>query len=710
MRIDEIRLASTSGWPALKWSSVRSGLNVVYGAPGSGKSTIGELLGHVLYGQPPALPNDEQLPHSPEGEVVVQCDARQYRLRRYHAGPAGVRLTVTALDGSPVVWSTVREFVGGLTPAVLGPLCAVNFRTPPNLARLLSGEFAAGFRSLSGVAAEPGPHVAAKLSQRRDELAEELESRIAGERRASQELDARWRELDRRVRDEQQQVIGRQDQLHSVEAALAETDARLRYRRLELNTDVSWLADAGVQPSQQAGDLDHQIVHWRATLAELAEREASVRARLVKLQQESAAPDCVLADQRAWLNVMRQLSADLSGEVARLARASASQTCVCRDAHPRLRPISETFQRQLESLASLIGQHDRATQIAELQYEVDHLGRTAAELQNHVDQLAYRREQLGRTGRARRLPSHGAAPTPTSAANGDVHAADASDVDAADIHQLEQRRLQLEQERFQLVETLRLQSHTLRELKSQRDTVAQQRAALLTTRSMESLQRELADVQLKLRQASASRADSAELAAGADHPVRASDYLAQMTDGRLVRLVLVDNGRAAQVVNAAGHVFPVDALSAAERDVAYLSLCLALHSAAANRGVWLPLILDEPFVRLDGRDLVSVVAVLNEFCRQGHQAIVFTAQQAAAQRLSSLGATVREITTLRHREDFEPADSPLPNRPPASAATQAESTVVSKPRRAGSARRRKTLPQQRATNGKSREDDHSDAA
>lgn len=705
MRIDEIRLASTAGWPALKWSLVRSGLNVVYGSPGSGKSTIGEFLGHVLYGQPPMPSRDGQAPLSPEGEVVVDYDARRYRLRRYHAGPAGVRLAVSALDGSPVVWNTVREFVGGLSPAVLGPLCVVDFRSPPQLARLLSGEFAAGFHALSGGSAEPGPHIAAKLSQRRDELAEELESRIAGERRASQELDARWRELDRRIRHEQQQATARQDQLRSVEAALAETDARLRYRRLELNSDITWLADAAVPAPQPACDLDHQIVHWRATLAALAEREAGVRAQLVKLQQENVAAGCVLADQRAWLAVMRQLSADLSGEVARLARASTSQTCMCREAHPRLRPISETLQRQLESLASLIGQHDRAAQIADLQREVEHLARAAAELQHHVDQLVVRRDKPVRTGRARRLPTHGALPVAASAATQDNLGPDAAGFDAADIQQLEQRRLQLEQERFQLVESLRSHDRMLRDLKSQRDTVARQRAALLTTRSTESIQRELTELQHKLTQATVGGADAAELATGADQPLRASDYLAQLTGGRLVRLVLVENGRAAQVVTAAGQAVPVDALSASERDIVYLSLCLALHSAAASHGVELPLILDDPFVRLDGRDLASVVAVLDELGRQGHQVLVFTGQQVAAQRLASSGSVVRDITSLRHRDEADSNDTP-----PDDVAASGEPAVVSKPRRAGSPRRRKTIPSQQATNGKSLDDDRSDAA
>ena len=122
-----------------------------------------------------------------------------------------------------------------------------------------------------------------------------------------------------------------------------------------------------------------------------------------------------------------------------------------------------------------------------------------------------------------------------------------------------------------------------------------------------------------------------------------------MTNGNLVRLELTDHGRRARVVDRAGEVRPVESLSATERDQVYLSLCLALHSAAAQQGVWLPLVLDDPFVRLDGNGIASLAAVLDGFARQGHQVIVFTGQQAAAERLLSLRRHRARHCWLAHR-------------------------------------------------------------
>ena len=126
------------------------------------------------------------------------------------------------------------------------------------------------------------------LAARRDHLAQELETRIAAERRLSKELEARWRELDRIVRNEEQQVAALEQRLVSIETALAETDARLRYRRLELDAEQQWyVAKVGEWQTPQA-ELDEQIQRWRDVQSELAQRESTVRARLATFHRQTA--------------------------------------------------------------------------------------------------------------------------------------------------------------------------------------------------------------------------------------------------------------------------------------------------------------------------------------------------------------------------------------------------------------------------------------
>jgi hypothetical protein len=582
----------------------------------------------------------------------------------------------------------------------------VSFANSPNLSELLSSEFASGFQLVGDEKRAASSRRTAELALRRDQLAQELETRIGGERRASKQLLTRWRELDRLVREEQQQAPACDAQLQAVESALAETDARLRYRRLELDTELRWKSDDRDNSDETLAELDEQIARSRATMAQLAQREAAIRARLATLQSEHEPVITTVDQQQAWLAVARQLSGDLAGEVSRLARATASQQCVCRDAHPRLRPIAETIERQLEVLESLLAGHQSELQSQELRAEADHLGRAEAELQRYVELLLGRRQVLAHGP----LKSHWHAAkesAPLLAGSGrSDKGTDHNLFSAADLAQLEQRRIELEHERFQLTEQSRVHRRKLRDLRAQRDTVGRQRAALLSARSMEHVQRELADIERKLVQAMDGTGGPEDSAV--EHRSRASDYLAQLTDGKLVRLLLVDQGRRAQVINSAGESLPIEALPAADRDRVYLSFCLALLSAAAQRGVWLPLVLDDPFLRLDPRGIASLAAVLDAFCRQGHQVIVFTGQLAAAQRLASLGATVREIASLRYLDTAPPpAATTTLHNPPENRPQRPENKRRS---RSADGRKRKTPASQSTQNGKATDADRSDAA
>lgn len=626
MRVSAISVHGAAGWPSAGLQSVSTQLTAICGPTNSGKSAMAGLIGHALFGkqEPTAY-----IGNVPEGELVVEGNSGRYRLRRVRDDRQVLRLTIAALDGSAVDHKTTRQLVGGLSPSVLGPLCAVSFRESPNVAQLLSTEFAEGFKSISGDAGPQSSRRAAELAARRDLLAQELESRISTERRTSTDLEARWRELDRRAKAEQQQLSSLEDRLQSVEKSLAETDARLRYRRLELNVELRWRADEDREPETPLTELDTQVERCRVTLAELSEREGVVRGRIAQLQTVRTGT-AAIAGQQTWLAVSRQLAADLSGEVSRLARASASKQCVCHDSHPRLRPIAETIERQLSVLEECIQDQRRALSATELQGEADGLARTQVEMRRHLEHLLARRQ--AHTFGARSAREDG------SATNLGFSAADAEI--------LERRRLELEQERFQLVEKVNAAAKSVKVLRAERDAVERKRAALLSARSIEHVQRELAAVQLKLEQAMGGALPVDHVQAAADH-TRASDFLAQLTNGDLVRLVLVGKSRQVCAVNREGATTAVDQLSGAQRNQAYLSMCLALHSAASRQGVWLPLVLDEPFERLDTRATAALVAVLDVFSRQGHQVIVFTRKQDATERLVSVGATVHNIASLR---------------------------------------------------------------
>ena len=218
------------------------------------------------------------------------------------------------------------------------------------------------------------------------------------------------------------------------------------------------------------------MTRCRQILAELNERESALRAQLAQTQTTRPNAAAVLVEQQTWLAISRQLAADLNGEVARLARASASQTCVCHDAHPRLRPISETIERQLAVLEKSVAEQKQAANAAELAIEVDHLARAQGEMRRHLEHLLDRTQDHLRGTALARQNECGVTTV----------------FSAADAEQLENRRLELEQDRFQLVEEVNTAARRLKVLRGERDAVELERAALLSARSIEHVQREFA--------------------------------------------------------------------------------------------------------------------------------------------------------------------------------------------------------------------------
>lgn len=691
MRIKAITAHDESRHYRVTLPAINSALLAIYGPAQSGKTALADLLGHALFGKRRVASAGTM---ALDGELIVEDENNHYRVRATHDHQVGhTRLTVAAIDGGPIDHHTVRRLVGGLPPAVLTPLCVVSFHESPDVGRLFAPDFVNGLKALTGESAAAVPVVSRRTSElaaRRDQLAQELETRIATDRRASKELEARWSELDRLVREEQQHTTAAEQRLKAVENSLAETDARLRYRRLELNVELRWNTGEPAD-NDRSTDLEAQVARCRQILAELNERESAARARLAQLQTVHPNMSWALTDQQAWLAVSRQLAADLSGEVARLARAGSSSQCVCREAHPRLRPIAETIERQLAVLEKSVEAQRHAAAAAEAEVEVDHLTRAQNELRRHLEHLL-ERSQVHVCG------------TPLARQEA---CAPVMSFSAADAEQLERRRLELEQERMQLAGQVNAAVRKLKVLRAERDAIERERAALLSARSIEHIQRELAHVQKKLEGAS-SPSDLVSEVIPDVCLMQASDYLAQLTNGDIRRLMVANEDGQLVVVNHYGETVPVDRLNGGEHDQVYMSMCLALIAEMSGHGVWLPLVLDEPFTRLDSHEIGSLTAVLDAFSRKGHQVIVFTRQTDAAERLAAVGAETHDMFRLRQGTSegqgmAGTTTSGLAAHPALLPATDGDAHHEER-------RRRKKKIVRPARNGDSPDTEHSDAA
>src|SRR4051794_5519878 len=142
MRIAAITAHDVARRYTVTLQAIRGPLTTVYGPAHSGKSGVVDLIGHALFGKHRvAAPGHT----AADGELIVEDRGARYRIRSVHDGSGHTRLSIAAVDGSPVDQQTIRRMVGGLTPSILTPLCAVSFRESPDITRLLTESFANGF-------------------------------------------------------------------------------------------------------------------------------------------------------------------------------------------------------------------------------------------------------------------------------------------------------------------------------------------------------------------------------------------------------------------------------------------------------------------------------------------------------------------------------------------------------------------------------------
>jgi uncharacterized protein YhaN len=123
----------------------------------------------------------------------------------------------------------------------------------------------------------------------------------------------------------------------------------------------------------------------------------------------------------------------------------------------------------------------------------------------------------------------------------------------------------------------------------------------------------------------------------------ASRWLAEMTGGKYTRVWTPIDQDALFLDDARQQVWRLETLSSGTRESVYLALRLALIEGYANRGITLPVILDDVLVNFDAERAEMAVAALCEFSARGHQLIFFTCHEHIRAMFSKAGIDAREL-------------------------------------------------------------------
>jgi len=709
MRITQLRLAGQAGRPELLVDRFSPELNVFFGQPGAGKSTVAQLAAHLLYGktEPPRRAGRGQFGQNmplAEGSIEVESPQGRYLLRRHRDSTPQGRLSIASSSGAAVESRTIRGLLSDISPRLLAELYAVDFAEPPQAATLLEGEFAREFTQsinpeIAGDNAVEAGQVCQQhalvtstkvdrrrvdeLIRRRDKVVREIEDQMSASRRESGALERQLREVEAALAARRQQAEELHARLLAADAKLAEIAATLRYFTLASTVRRGPAVDEEKQRAQIAG-LDAEIARCRQTLSDLQLRDAAVRRETAELHPDGTADSAsCLADQRATVGVLERLLDDLDAEVAQLARSHEPGRCIGCDSHARLSPVAQLLRQQLYTLCGQVTEQQRSVRRVQLQAEARQLARAQTDLSEQLEHLLQQRQSLVHESQLARRPAVLAPQTPAAShcqctSHAEFVRSSTVMLIAGDGPRREEvartRRVEMERDRDRLRAKADALQQEIETFEAHWRRLQHNRATSGSGVSLDQLRAELdqleKDIQRTL-QGARPTVTSSTAAAPHRQPWKASDVLAQLTDGQLMQIRIGRESHGATIIDRAGGALGVKELNPARQDQLYVALTLALASSLANRGIDLPLFLDEPFLRQDERGTAAMVGVLDEFARQGRQIIVFTEDRAAARRFESLGVEVRNLDELRR-------SAPLakPVAAPAIVAGPAELTTV----------------------------------
>jgi hypothetical protein len=682
MRIAQLSLAGRGAWPDLHLEQLHPQINVIFGKPGAGKSTIAQLAGHLLYGKAQGASRQQFGQRVPvlEGRLVVDSPFGRYALRRHLNADRTNRLTVAAISGETVDGHTVQKLLAGISPQLLAQLMAVDFAEAPAVEWLLSKDFTqelAKARGKNGTAnlenycvvgqvTKCGTHVDRRrvdeLIRQRDVIAESIEKQLAMRRHEGTVLSVELDDVVKQMESARRQLEAVQADALVVAREIAECEVRQRYVSIETAVTRQSREQNTEIRRQELATLETEITRCRKALGDLQAREAALRAELAQLAPDGTADRVgYLADSRNTLTVLERLIDDLDAEVTLLARAHEPGRCVGHDSHAKLAPVAAMLRQQVYTLCGLVTEQERFNRRQQLVTEARQVSRSQVDLSERLELLLERREllvhELSTAGQPSLLRPQSPAVEHCHCEHHTEFVSHADPLLVGYTSRQPQESELREQNKLLLLRREELNREaaklttSLAKLENRWQDLQRERAGLVGNASLEELRFQLERLEIAIREAlKPIPTNSSE-----SHATwRASDILSQLTDGKLVQIRLERNGRLPLVIDHLGQPCELGALSTAAHDQLYLALTLALIGSFSRREIHLPLILDEPFLRQDAAGSAAIAGLLDEFARAGHQILVFTEDLDALRRFESLNSHIVDLARARRQVPVSP--------------------------------------------------------
>ncbi len=676
----------------LRLTELSHGLNVVYGVPGSGKTTLAKYIRHTLFGFQPSVPVGHgclaavvnampcRLSRTAESDrQLVVADVRGFRAHGSCEQTLQTALQEVGADAFDITFCVDGRRDSSVIPAI-SELIQRRFNVPRD-------RFSAtGNRTtyVSDTTAEPLGDRILRLAARIVELerqCDRLNEQVAADEREKQHRRLPLEEEVRTLASEITVLEG-----HTFCSQIESLDRQITESRLQLEKETQPTAHPDAVPVPTAGYLELRYQR-------LDETEDQVR-RWKNLLHDVQAQRVALKDEMvSWKNMTIDSSSHpyhRSSEIISSLQngvESAEDSLTCLRESPgsdgkevlqcteKLAELCNLVRAGLTELCGELGRQYTTIRHRAGAAELKRLRGCYDEVEQNVERLLTRRVEI--IQQIREFDPEGAAAIERSEATfsqfalqhgffqarcrfvGDI--ADREDTPPVPHHDtvgLQRRLIDLENQRASLVRDLVANENRLSQLKVRRQAIIDELQGLSKSSICEDLCRQREQIHRELRDCrheherlvSEDRQRPRWTDGRAERMLRhAVELTRRLTCGQIEKIWLTCTGPAdaplfdVEVQDRYGHQYSSAALSPIVCQQLGLALSLAFVGTANQVGPPLPLILDDVFVNLNPELIRATLNVISEFCEQGNQAIVLTADRSVVPMARQQRAAVFDL-------------------------------------------------------------------
>lgn len=671
----------------LRLEHLSDGLNVIFGPPGSGKTTLVDFLRAMWNGFDPGL-RDRYLPPESRGfggVLVVQTPQGRQVVSRYDDGGSDGRLTVEREDGSVIGRRNVHDLFGDVSSRLLQCAFLVDFQRLPRLEELFEAAAAndiwrdrsaakSRLVELERTLAQKRDALALlpvmrdsleTLRQRRRELLQQSDSLTAKSSRITEEQLLRRQRLVQGIAELEQQERAVRAELDSLERKWIDLDDRRRRmasppQTRQVTSDLA----------SQRRTLEVQLTRWKRTLREVVARKQRAAERSDDRQLGMVATAAAAASPRQRLTTLESRIRELQQSLEQLAagnRGISSDELRTASVGP-LQAMRDDIYQLCNDLNDWQTHHHHRQALQER----DQHARCEQELRQSIRSLMEQRHSLLRRIAAANStvavrPEHETFcqcddhPQPVSTNATEVilengHPQELVDRDAESVRVDAARRHCRAKLNDVLAELLEARNELSRldgpssfgseidalqaALKSNEQAIRDAERRLPLTQEIKSVEEECR----KLREESQS-----------SHLLReAAEYLRRLSSSDWVD-IHATSPNDVWVQNPQGRRVRYSELDAGGRDQVYLAFCMALTAALDRDGVQLPLVLNAAFANYPSKHVRDAIEMLRDFAR-GRQVLCLTRHEhvASVARILNLPVHSLESSAAPVSRPYEP--------------------------------------------------------